>query len=81
MLGQLRAATSQVTQAAERCRAMSRDLAAAHAERDALRRANAALDADKELLLTLGQRAATALEERRREVELTVRMAHAEQVS
>jgi len=81
VLGELRVATSQVTQAAERCRAMSRDLAAAHAERDGLRLENAALNADKELLLALGQRAAAALEERRREAELAGRVAHAEQVS
>ena len=81
MLGELRVATSQVTQATVQCRAMSRDLAAAHAERDGLRAENAALNADSELLLALGQSAADALEERGRQAELAGRMAHAEQVS
>jgi len=81
VLGELRVATSQVAQAAEQCRAMSRDLTAARAERDGLRAENTALNADKELLLALGQRAADALEERRRDAELAGRMAHAEQVS
>ena len=81
VLAELRVATDQVTQAAERCCAMSQQLAAVHAERGALRIGNAALNADKERLLELGQHAAAALEECRREAELAARIMHAEQVS
>ena len=81
MLEQLYVATSQVTQAAERCSLVCGRLAAAHAERDALRQENAALIADKELLLALVERAAAAVAERRREAQLAALAHDAERVS